>query len=199
MQRISLGALIIALGLLVDDAMIAVEMMVARLEEGDTLEKAATHVYTSTAFPMLTGTLVTVASFIPVGLNDSAAGEYTFTLFVVIATSLLVSWVVAVIFAPLLGVTLLPRTHEVACRGPRPPRHRLRPATSRRDALALADHRADRGGVRRLALRHALRRAAVLPVFRPPRAGRRRHAAAERLDRRDSGADGPLRDGVGGR
>ena len=118
MQRISLGALIIALGLLVDDAMIAVEMMVARLEEGDTLEKAATHVYTSTAFPMLTGTLVTVASFIPVGLNDSAAGEYTFTLFVVIATSLLVSWVVAVIFAPLLGVTILPQKLKAHAEGP---------------------------------------------------------------------------------
>ncbi len=110
LQRISLGALIIALGLLVDDAMIAVEMMVSRLEAGDTLKKAATHVYTSTAFPMLTGTLVTVASFIPVGLNTSSAGEFTFTLFVVIAISLLVSWVVAVVFTPLLGVTILPKT-----------------------------------------------------------------------------------------
>jgi multidrug efflux pump len=108
LQRISLGALIIALGLLVDDAMIAVEMMVARLELGDTLRNAATHVYTSTAFPMLTGTLVTVAGFIPIGLNSSAAGEFTFTLFVVIAVSLTVSWVVAVLFTPLLGVTLLP-------------------------------------------------------------------------------------------
>jgi multidrug efflux pump subunit AcrB len=77
LQRISLGALIIALGLLVDDAMIAVEMMVARLESGDDLRKAATYVYTSTAFPMLTGTLVTVAGFIPIGLNNSAAGEFT--------------------------------------------------------------------------------------------------------------------------
>nr|WP_281414042.1 efflux RND transporter permease subunit [Rhodoblastus sphagnicola] len=110
LQRISLGALIIALGLLVDDAMIAVEMMVARLELGDSLRKAATYVYTSTAFPMLTGTLVTVASFIPVGLNDSAAGEFTFTLFVVIAVALVVSWLVAVLFTPLLGVTLLPKT-----------------------------------------------------------------------------------------
>ncbi|CAN7213039.1 efflux RND transporter permease subunit [Mesorhizobium caraganae] len=110
LQRISLGALIIALGLLVDDAMIAVEMMVARLEVGDNLRKAATYVYTSTAFPMLTGTLVTVAGFIPIGLNNSAAGEYTFTLFVVIAVSLLVSWIVAVLFAPLLGVTILPAT-----------------------------------------------------------------------------------------
>ncbi|AQS64477.1 Swarming motility protein SwrC [Rhizobium rhizogenes] len=110
LQRISLGALIIALGLLVDDAMIAVEMMVARLEVGDDLRKAATYVYTSTAFPMLTGTLVTVAGFIPVGLNNSAAGEFTFTLFVVIAVSLIVSWIVAVLFTPLLGVTILPRT-----------------------------------------------------------------------------------------
>ncbi|MBO0127085.1 efflux RND transporter permease subunit [Agrobacterium tumefaciens] len=110
LQRISLGALIIALGLLVDDAMIAVEMMVARLEVGDDLRKAATYVYTSTAFPMLTGTLVTVAGFIPVGLNNSAAGEFTFTLFVVIAVSLIVSWIVAVLFTPLLGVTILPKT-----------------------------------------------------------------------------------------
>jgi multidrug efflux pump subunit AcrB len=109
LQRISLGALIIALGLLVDDAMIAVEMMVARLEAGDTLRRAATYVYTSTAFPMLTGTLVTVAGFIPIGLNSSNAGEFTFTLFVVIAVSLIVSWIVAVLFTPLLGVTLLPR------------------------------------------------------------------------------------------
>lgn len=109
LQRISLGALIIALGLLVDDAMIAVEMMVARLEVGDSLEKAATFVYTSTAFPMLTGTLVTIVGFIPVGLNGSAAGEFTYTLFVVIAISLIVSWIVAVLFAPLLGVTLLPK------------------------------------------------------------------------------------------
>jgi multidrug efflux pump len=108
LQRISLGALIIALGLLVDDAMIAVEMMVARLEVGDALTKAATYVYTSTAFPMLTGTLVTVAGFIPIGLNSSNAGEFTFTLFVVIAVSLVVSWFVAVLFTPLLGVTILP-------------------------------------------------------------------------------------------
>lgn len=108
LQRISLGALIISLGLLVDDAMIAVEMMVARLEVGDSLRKAATFVYTSTAFPMLTGTLVTLAGFIPIGLNSSAAGEYTFTLFVVIAVPLLLSWIVAVIFTPLLGVHILP-------------------------------------------------------------------------------------------
>lgn len=110
LQRISLGALIIALGLLVDDAMIAVEMMVARLEAGDSLRKAATYVYTSTAFPMLTGTLVTVAGFLPIAFNSSSAGEFTFTLFVVLATSLTASWVVAVVFTPLLGVTILPKT-----------------------------------------------------------------------------------------
>ncbi|MDD0995524.1 efflux RND transporter permease subunit [Pseudomonas sp. TNT2022 ID1044] len=107
MQRISLGALIIALGLLVDDAMITVEMMVSRLELGDTKEQAATFAYTSTAFPMLTGTLVTVAGFVPIGLNGSSAGEYTFTLFAVIAVAMLVSWVVAVLFAPVIGVHIL--------------------------------------------------------------------------------------------
>ncbi len=108
LQRISLGALIIALGLLVDDAMIAIETMIARLEKGEGLAASASYAWTSIAFPMLTGTLVTVAGFIPVGLNNSAAGEFTFSLFVVIAVSLLVSWVVAVLFAPLLGVSFLP-------------------------------------------------------------------------------------------
>lgn len=107
MQRISLGALIIALGLLVDDAMITVEMMVSRLEMGETKEQAATFAYTSTAFPMLTGTLVTVAGFVPIGLNASSAGEYTFTLFAVIAVAMLVSWIVAVLFAPVIGVHIL--------------------------------------------------------------------------------------------
>ncbi len=110
MQRISLGALIIALGLLVDDAMITVEMMVTRLEAGDTRAQAATFAYTSTAFPMLTGTLVTVAGFVPIGLNASSAGEYTFTLFAVIAVALLVSWLVAVLFAPVIAVHVLPKS-----------------------------------------------------------------------------------------
>ncbi|WP_085684214.1 MULTISPECIES: efflux RND transporter permease subunit [unclassified Pseudomonas] len=107
MQRISLGALIIALGLLVDDAMITVEMMVTRLEMGESKEQAATFAYTSTAFPMLTGTLVTVAGFVPIGLNASSAGEYTFTLFAVIAVAMIVSWIVAVFFAPVIGVHIL--------------------------------------------------------------------------------------------
>ncbi|HEX2842568.1 efflux RND transporter permease subunit [Hyphomicrobium sp.] len=108
LQRISLGALIIALGLLVDDAMIAVEMMVSKLEEGADKISAATYAYTSTAFPMLTGTLVTIAGFVPVGFAKSAAGEYCFTLFAVVGIALIVSWVVAVLFTPLTGVFVLP-------------------------------------------------------------------------------------------
>ena len=110
LQRVSLGALIIALGLLVDDAMITVEMMVTKLEEGLDRAGAATFAYTSTAFPMLTGTLVTVAGFVPIGFARSAAGEYTFSIFAVVAIALLVSWLVAVLFAPLIGVTILPPT-----------------------------------------------------------------------------------------
>jgi multidrug efflux pump subunit AcrB len=107
LQRISLGALVIALGLLVDDAMIAVEMMIRKLEEGFDRFKAATFAYTSTAFPMLTGTLVTVAGFLPVGFAKSGAGEYCFTLFAVVTIALLVSWIVAIIFIPYLGNLLL--------------------------------------------------------------------------------------------
>ena len=103
-----MGALIIALGLLVDDAMIAVEMMITKIEEGMDKAKAAAFAYTSTAFPMLTGTLVTIAGFTPIGLAKSGAGEYTFTMFVVIAIALSVSWVVAVLFTPLTGVLILP-------------------------------------------------------------------------------------------
>ncbi len=87
--------------------MITVEMMVTHLEQGDDKEKAATFAYTSTAFPMLTGTLVTVAGFVPIGFARSAAGEYTFSIFAVVAIALLVSWFVAVLFAPLLGVWIL--------------------------------------------------------------------------------------------
>ena len=108
LQRISLGALIIALGLLVDDAMIAVEMMITKMEEGYDKVKAATFAYTSTAFPMLTGTLVTIIGFVPVGFAQSGAGEYCFSLFAVVGIALIVSWLVAVLFTPLTGVALLP-------------------------------------------------------------------------------------------
>jgi multidrug efflux pump len=107
LQRISLGALIIALGLLVDDAIIAVEMMVVKMEQGWDRFRAATFAYTSTAFPMLTGTLITAAGFTPVGFARSAAGEYTFSIFAVVSIALIVSWVVAVVFTPYLGYKML--------------------------------------------------------------------------------------------
>ena len=108
LQRISLGSLIIALGLLVDDAIIAVEMMALKLEQGWNRLNAATYAYTSTAFPMLTGTLITAATFLPVGFAKSNAGEYTFSLFAVVGLALVISWFVAVLFTPFIGHWLLP-------------------------------------------------------------------------------------------
>ncbi|CUV66064.1 RND efflux transporter [Sulfurovum sp. enrichment culture clone C5] len=112
LDRISLGALIIALGLLVDDAIIAVEMMVVKLEEGWDRLSAATFAYKSTAFPMLTGTLVTVAGFMPVGFAKSIAGEYAGGIFWVVGVALIASWLVAVIFTPYLGTLILPTKHS---------------------------------------------------------------------------------------
>lgn len=108
LERITLGALIIALGLLVDDAIIAVEMMVVKMEQGFDRLKAATFAWTSTAFPMLTGTLVTAAGFLPVGFAQSTSGEYAGGIFWVVSIALVASWFVAVIFTPYLGVKLLP-------------------------------------------------------------------------------------------
>jgi multidrug efflux pump subunit AcrB len=107
LHRISLGALIIALGMLVDDAMTTVDAMLRRLGAGDSPEQAATFAYRTLAAPMLIGTLVTIASFVPIGFARSSAGEYTFSIFSVVAISLVVSWLVAVIFAPLIGKALL--------------------------------------------------------------------------------------------
>jgi multidrug efflux pump len=107
MQRISLGALIIALALLVDDAMTTTDAMLTRLGQGDDKVSAATFAYRTYAYAMLAGTFVTIAGFVPVGFAASSAGEYTFTLFAVVAIALVVSWFVAVLFAPLLGVLLL--------------------------------------------------------------------------------------------
>ena len=107
LQRISLGALIIALGLLVDDAMTTVDVMTSRMAAGDSKERAATSAYDTLAFPMLTGSFVTAAGFVPIGFARSSAGEYTFSIFAVVSIALIVSWFVAVLFAPLLGVWLL--------------------------------------------------------------------------------------------
>ena len=108
LQRVTLGALIIALGLLVDDAIIATEMIVVKLEQGWDRERAASFAWTSTAFPMLTGTLVTAAGFMPIGLANSAVGEYTGGIFWVVGIALAASWFVAVLFTPYLGFKLLP-------------------------------------------------------------------------------------------
>ncbi|PKE29072.1 ACR family transporter [Rahnella sp. AA] len=118
LQRISLGALIISLALLVDDAMISVEAMVSRLEAGDSRKEAATYAFRTTAFPMLTGTLVMIAGFIPVGFASSSAGEYCFSLFAVVLISLLCSWLVAIVFSPLIGTWLLPATIPAKNEGP---------------------------------------------------------------------------------
>jgi multidrug efflux pump len=107
LHRISLGALIISLGLLVDDAIITAEMMVVKIEQGWEKFRAATFAYTSTAFPMLTGTLITAAAFTPVGFAKSGAGEYAFAIFGVTTIALLVSWIVAVVFTPYIGYKLL--------------------------------------------------------------------------------------------
>ena len=120
LQRISLGALIIALGLLVDDAMITIELMVTRLERGDEKDEAAKFAYSSTAFPRLAGTLVTIAAFVPIGFARSAAGEYTFSIFAVVAIALIGSWGVAALFTPMLGVWVLkkPKTAHPDHPGP---------------------------------------------------------------------------------
>jgi multidrug efflux pump len=107
LQRISLGALIIALALLVDDAMTTIDAMIRRLAAGDSKEQAATFAYRTLAAPMLTGTLVTIAGFVPIGFAASSAGEYTFSIFAVVGIALIVSWFVAVLFAPLLGMAIL--------------------------------------------------------------------------------------------
>lgn len=111
LDRVSTGALVIALGLLVDDAMIAIEMMSRKIEEGFDRFKAATFAYNSTAFPMLTGTLVTVAAFLPIGTAKSVTGEYTFGIFAVVSIALLVSWVAAVTATPFIGSRLLQERH----------------------------------------------------------------------------------------
>lgn len=117
LHRITLGALIIALGLLVDDAIIAIEMMVVKMEQGIGRAKAATFAWTSTAFPMLTGTLVTAAGFLPVGFARSSSGEYAGGIFWVVGLALVASWFVAVVFTPYLGFKLLPEMKKHGVHG----------------------------------------------------------------------------------
>ncbi|HEX7803686.1 MAG TPA: efflux RND transporter permease subunit [Pseudoxanthomonas sp.] len=117
LHKISLGALVLALGLLVDDAIIAVEMMAIKMEQGFDRMRAASFAYTSTAFPMLTGTLVTAAGFLPIATAASGTGEYTRSLFQVVTIALVVSWIAAVLFIPYLGDKMLPDLHQ-----PKPPK-----------------------------------------------------------------------------
>ena len=112
-DRITLGSLILALGLLVDDAIIAIEMMVVKMEEGYSRIKASAYAWSHTAAPMLAGTLVTAVGFMPNGFAQSAAGEYTSNMFWIVGIALVTSWVVAVVFTPYLGVKLLPETKTV--------------------------------------------------------------------------------------
>ena len=167
LQRISLGALIISLSLLVDSAMTAIDVMTTRLAEGDSKEEAASFAYKTLAMPMLTGTFVTIAGFVPIGFARSAAGEYTFSIFAVVTIALIVSWFVAVLFAPLLGAWLLKAPQRAPTRSPT-----LSCAYSVdprwRDADALDHHRGDAGVLRCSHSGAASCAAAVLPRFRPP-------------------------------
>ena len=197
LHKISLGALILSLGLLVDDAIIAVEMMATKMEQGWDRLRAASFTYTSTAMPMLSGTLVTVAGFLPIATAASSTGEYTRSIFQVTAIALAVSWVAAVVFVPYLGYKLLPdlahretkpswlqRLLRRLLRRPAPGARRSRRARRRRDLpdavlpqaaardplVRRAPHDGagrDRRALRGVAARVPLRAAAVLPGVQP--------------------------------
>src|SRR6185436_19287432 len=111
-DRITLGSLILALGLLVDDAIIAIEMMVVKMEEGYERARAAAYAWSHTAAPMLAGTLVTAIGFMPNGFAKSSAGEYTGNMLWIVGIALVASWIVAVVFTPYLGVMLLPNVAQ---------------------------------------------------------------------------------------
>ena len=143
LHRISLGALIIALTLLVDDAMTTVDAMIRRLGAGDTSDQAATFAYRTLAAPMLIGTLVTIASFVPIGFAQSSAGEYTFSIFSVVGISLIVSWLVAVIFAPLIGKALLQAAQGRGRTQAEQDADGVQQLPAGRDPHEVADHRAD--------------------------------------------------------
>ncbi|GGJ98531.1 efflux RND transporter permease subunit [Luteimonas terricola] len=134
LHKVSLGALVLALGLLVDDAIIAIEMMAIRMEQGDNRLAAASYAWSHTAFPMLTGTLVTAAGFLPIATAASSVGEYTRSLFQVVTIALVVSWIAAVLFIPWLGDRMLPDLAH-----PRPPRPGSLAARRRAWRLRLAD------------------------------------------------------------
>ena len=183
-DRITLGALVIGLGLLVDDAIIAIEMMVVKLEEGFERVKAAGYAWSHTAAPMLSGTLVTIIGFTPVGFARSTAGEYAGNIFWIVGFALIVSWLVAVVFTPYLGVKLLP---DIA---PVPGGHSGIYSTPRYQRLRrliswAVDHRFKVAGMVVAAVpagrtRNGLRQATVLPELRSARgAGRSADAGGD--------------------
>jgi hypothetical protein len=190
LHRISTGALIIALGLLVDDAMIAVEMMARKIDEGYDRFRAATFAYSSTAFPMLTGTLITASGFLPIATAKSTTGEYTFAIFAVVTLALLISWVIAVGATPFIGMYVLKDRSRRAPRGVRLA-FLSRPARAHRRVHAppLAHDRGHAGRVRAGSGRHEGHREAVLPQFQPGRdpdrdvAARRRELSGHRTAR----------------
>ena len=184
LQRISLGALIIALGLLVDDAMTTVDVMTSRMAAGDSKEKAATFAYDTLAFPMLTGSFITAAGFVPIGFARSSAGEYTFSIFAVVSIALIVSWFVAVLFAPLLGVWLLKVPKQE--KDPKPSRimgafRALLLTAMRRRWITVA---ITLGMFRGVAVGHAAGAPAILPGLGPSGAGGRSDPGAKCVDLR---------------
>ena len=148
LERVSLGSLIIALGLLVDDGIIAVEMMVVKMEEGWDRVKAAAFSYAATAMPRLTGALITVAAFMPIGFSKSTTGEYAGGIFWIVGTAVLFSWVVSGIITPYLAVNMLPKDFGKHHHGARPVRHAVLPQAARLDRprhrAALVGHRRHR-------------------------------------------------------
>ena len=175
LHKISLGSLIIALGLLVDDAIIAVEMMVRKMEEGYDKVRAATFAYEVTAMPMLTGTLITAVGFLPIGMAKSTTGEYTFAIFAVTVLALILSWFVSVYFVPYLG-TLLLKEHKPAAGDADHHEHFDTPFynTFRKTVNWCVQHRWITIGATVLTFAlgycgHGPGAAAVLPGFQPPR------------------------------
>ena len=140
LHKISLGALVLALGLLVDDAIIAVEMMAVKMEQGFSRLKAAAFAYETTAFPMLTGTLVTAAGFLPIATAASSTGEYTRSLFQVVTIALVVSWIAAILFIPYLGDRMLPDLHDAHLKPSLLQRLRARVTGATLDAASDAPH-----------------------------------------------------------
>ena len=188
-DRITLGSLILALGLLVDDAIIAIEMMVVKMEEGYDRIRAAAYAWSHTAAPMLAGTLVTAVGFMPNGFARSTAGEYTSNMFWIVGIALIASWVVAVVFTPYLGVKLLPEHQEGRRRARGDLRHAaLQPLPS----AAGACHSPQVGGRRRgdrpffvARTGHGRGQEAVLPDFRPTGSAGRGANAVWHFDRAD--------------